>query len=154
MKFDDVDYGVLCNVIKKIGPIYALGFAPWAVFVKTDNVKLVESERFGGWSSPAPLAKEISTYQDCVDVEIFESGGKIMIGLFEYPGNSLDGTRNGPIKRRYLFEVLRVGQCLTDAVNKEFAFFVRKLADAEELARKMQIRGRVEKNLLAELGIC
>ena len=160
MKLEELSYADTCKIIQKVGAVYSSGFNPWVPFVRSDKCKFIRAEDRGrGWG-PAIDARSISTYQDCVDVQLSDSAeelgesGRIILELMEYPGDLCYGKRDGPMRALYVFEVLELGDALRDEVARAFGSFVREAAYEEERKRKLRIQERIAKRTLKELGIC
>ena len=159
MKLEGLSYADTCKIIQKVGAVYSSGFNPWVPFVRSDKCKFIRvDDRGRGWG-PAIDARSISTYQDCIDVQLSDSmeelgeSGRIILELMEYPGDLCYGTRNGPMRARYVFEVLEVCEDLNIAVARAFGEFVKNAAHEEERKRKLRIQERIAKRTLKEIGI-
>lgn len=160
MKLEGLSYEDTCKIIQRVGAVYSSGFNPWVPFVRSDKCKLIRVDDHGRTYRENIDARSISTYQDCVDIQLSDSleelgsSGRIILELMEYPGDSMAERRDGPIRARYVFEVLELGDALRDAVARAFGSFVREAAYEEERKRKLRLQERIAKRTLKEIGIC
>lgn len=163
MQIEEMGYDAVCKIIRKIGTVYSYGFHPWVPFVRSNKCKLIRADYhgdYGDWRGRPGDAQSISTYQDCVDIKLFDSdeelgiSGRIILELSEYPGDSMYGRRSGPVRAKYVFEVLEIGDAVRDSVAREFGVFVRNAANEEMRQKRRRIQERIAKRTLKELGIC
>lgn len=111
MKLEGLSYEDTRKIIQRVGAVYSSGFNPWVPFVRSDKCKLIRVDDHGRTYRENIDARSISTYQDCVDIQLSDSleelgsSGRIILELMEYPGDSMAERRDGPIRARYVFEL-------------------------------------------------
>lgn len=70
MKLEGLSYEDTCKIIQRVGAVYSGGFHPWVPFVRSDKCKLIRVDDHGRTYRENIDARSISTYQDCVDIQL------------------------------------------------------------------------------------